>query len=315
MEDQRVVTQEDFGPPEVLHVERRPLPEPLPTEVRVRVRAAGVNPADAKTRAGAGMARILGRPPFVLGWDVAGVVDLVGYGVTRFRVGDRVMGMPLFPREAGGYSEFVAAPSRHFVPIPEELTDEQAAALPLAGLTAWQALVDVADVQEGQRVLVHAAAGGVGHLAVQVAKARGAWVAGTASRPKHGYLASLGIDQPVDYRTADVGEVVGEVDIVVDLVGDDSSRRSVTTIRPGGVFVAVQGQVTDELTEAASARDVRVEKLLVEPDCAGLEALAELGALGRLHVLVTDSFSFTEASEAHRAIETGRTTGKIVLHP
>ncbi|HXV92701.1 MAG TPA: NADP-dependent oxidoreductase, partial [Pseudonocardia sp.] len=204
----RVITQLSTGGPEVLEPGEAPVPEPLPTEVRVRVEAAGVNPVDWKTRAGAGMARVIGPPPFTIGWDVAGVVDAVGPGVTRFEVGDEVYGMPWFPRQAGAYAEYMTAPSRHFALRPPGLSAVEAAAMPLAGLTAWQSLVDVAAVRPGQRVLVHAAAGGVGHLAVQIAKARGAQVIGTASAAKHALLAELGVDQPVDYRSERFEDVV-----------------------------------------------------------------------------------------------------------
>ncbi|MDT7575711.1 MAG: hypothetical protein QOH17_2044, partial [Pseudonocardiales bacterium] len=187
----RIVTQRSVGGPEVLELGRAPVPEPLPTEIRVRVAAAGVNPVDWKTRAGAGMAAVFGPPPFTVGWDVAGTVDAVGTGVTRFAVGDTVFGMPWFPRPAKAYAEFVTAPSRHFAHRPAGLSEVEAAGLPLAGLTAWQCLVDIADVRPGQRVLVHAAAGGVGHLGVQIAKARGAYVIGTASRSKHDLLHDL----------------------------------------------------------------------------------------------------------------------------
>src|SRR3954464_1713765 len=196
----RVITQLSTGGPEVLEVGEAEVPTPLPTEIRVRVAAAGVNPVDWKTRAGAGMATVIGPPPFTVGWDVAGTVDAVGPGVTRFSVGDSVFGMPWFPRQAGAYAEFVTAPSRHFAHRPAGLSEVEAAGLPLAGLTAWQGLVDVAPLQPGQRVLVHAAAGGVGHLAVQIAKARGAYVIGTASRAKHDLLNDLGVDETVDYR-------------------------------------------------------------------------------------------------------------------
>src|SRR5918996_805487 len=196
----RVITQLATGGPEVLEVGEAKIPQPLPTEIRVRVGAAGVNPVDWKTRAGAGMAPVIGPPPFTVGWDVAGTVDAVGPGVTRFAVGDAVFGMPWFPRQAGAYAEFVTAPSRHFAHRPAGQSEVEAAGLSLAGLTAWQCLVDIAAVQPGQRVLVHAAAGGVGHLAVQIAKARGAYVVGTASAGKHNLLHDLGIDEAVDYR-------------------------------------------------------------------------------------------------------------------
>ena len=177
----RAIRQQTLGGPEVLELVDVPRPEPAPTEVLVRVAAAGVNPVDWKTRTRGGF---LGSPPFTVGWDVAGVVEEVGRGVTRFEPGDRVFGMPRFPREAAAYAEYITSPSRQLARTPEELDDVHAAALPLAGLTAWQALVETAGVEEGHRVLILAAAGGVGHLAVQIAKARGAYVVGWArTRP------------------------------------------------------------------------------------------------------------------------------------
>jgi NADPH:quinone reductase-like Zn-dependent oxidoreductase len=162
----RAIRQESLGGPDVLELVEVPRPTAIPTEVLVRTLAAGVNPVDWKSRARGGF---LGEPPFTVGWDVAGVVEEVGFGVTRFAVGDRVFGMPRFPREAAAYAEYVTSPSRQLARIPDGLSDVEAGALPLAGLTAWQALVETADVRPGQRVLVLAAAGGVGPLAVQIA--------------------------------------------------------------------------------------------------------------------------------------------------
>ncbi len=201
----RSVRQSTVGGPEVLELVEVPRPAPGPTEVLVRVAAAGVNPVDWKVRARGGF---LGEPPFTVGWDVAGEVEEVGFGVTRFAPGDRVFGMPRFPREAAAYSEYVTSPSRQLARIPENVSDIEAAALPLAGLTAWQALVETADVQPGQRVLILAAAGGVGHLAVQIAKARGAYVLGTARAAKHAFLRELGVDEAIDYTQVDVAERV-----------------------------------------------------------------------------------------------------------
>lgn len=159
------VVQDTFGGPEVLRVQQVPRPVPLPTEVLVRVYAAGINPVDWKTRAGTGMAGLLGEPPFTLGWDVSGVVEEVGFGVTTLKVGDEVYGMPWFPRVANPYAEYVTAPARQWTRKPATIDDVHAAAVPLAALTAWQAIVDAAHLQAGQRVLITAAAGGVGHFA------------------------------------------------------------------------------------------------------------------------------------------------------
>ncbi|MBI1758757.1 MAG: NADP-dependent oxidoreductase [Actinobacteria bacterium] len=309
----QVIAQQEFGGPEVLTRTERPVPDPLPTEVRVRVMAAGINPVDWKTRAGGGIAGVLGAPPFVLGWDVAGVVDAVGFGVTTLHEGDLVLGMPWFPREAGGYGEYVAAPSRHFVRVPDGMTVAEAAGLPLAFLTAWQALVDTADLRPGQRVLVHAAAGGVGHLAVQIAKARGAHVIGTASAGKQGLLRELGVDEPVDYTAAPFEEVVGDVDIALDLVGGDTSVRSVAVTRPGGLVICVPAGLPPELADAAGAAGVRATGILVEPDHAGLQAAVDLYRAGNLSVRVERTFPLADAALAHALGERGHTSGKLVL--
>src|SRR6202158_6133516 len=186
----RAVHVTRFGGPEVLVCAEVEKPAPISTEVLVRVVAAGINPVDAKTRRGDGVARWVGAPPFIPGWDVCGVVEAMGYGVTRFQEGDMVYGMPRFPRAAGAYAEYVAAPSRHFARIPEGISPVEAAALPLAALTAWQCLVDTAQIRMGQTVLVHGAGGGVGHLAVQIAKSRGAHVISTTGRDDRDALQS-----------------------------------------------------------------------------------------------------------------------------
>jgi NADPH:quinone reductase-like Zn-dependent oxidoreductase len=312
VETMRAIVQNAFGEPDVLQIGERPLPEPIATEVRVRVQAAGVNPVDWKTRAGKGAAAQWGLP-LTVGWDVAGVVDAVGPGVTRFAVGDPVFGMPWFPRPASAYAEFVTAPSRHFARRPDALGVVEAGGLSLAGLTAWQCLVDVAQVQPGQRVLVHAGAGGVGHLAVQIAKSRGAHVIATASAAKHDLLADLGVDEAVDYRSRRFEEVVEPVDVVYDLIGGDVSVRSLDVLRPDGVMIVLPSSAAAAAVEAARDRGLRAVGVLVEPDGDGLEDLAALVEAGGLRVLIDETFPLDRAADAHRLGEQGRATGKIVL--
>ncbi len=304
------VRQRSLGAPEVLELVDVPRPVAAPTEVLVRVAAAGVNPVDWKTRA---RGAFLGEPPFTLGWDVAGMVEELGAGVTRFERGTRVFGMPRFPREAGCYAEYVTAPSRQLAATPQGLGDVEAAALPLAGLTAWQALVETADVQPGQRVLVLAAAGGVGHLAVQIAKARGAYVIGTSRAAKHPFLAELGADEAIDYTNEVVAERAPDVDVVLDLVGDESSLEALSALRDGGIFVAVPSSSGIAALHEEAAGRVRVTGILVEPDRSGLEALAGLVSAGALRVEVAATFPLAEVARAHELGEGGRTQGKIVL--
>ncbi|HEV3357851.1 MAG TPA: NADP-dependent oxidoreductase [Pseudonocardiaceae bacterium] len=306
----RAIRQDRVGGPEVMELVEVDRPKPIPTEVLVRVHAAGVNPVDWKTRASGGMGIL--ELPFTVGWDVSGVVEELGGATSLFAVGDEVLGMPWFPRPANAYAEYVTAPARQFVRKPAKLSHAEAAGLPLAGLTAWQALVDVANIQPGQRVLVTAAAGGVGHLAVQIAKARGAYVLGTARTAKHEFLRSLGVDEPIDYTSVDVGATVRDVDVVLDLIGGANSVALVPSTAEGGLIIPVPGSGA-ELAAAAEARGVRTSPILVEPDHAGLLALVDLIEADRLKVVVEQTFPLADAGKAHEVGETGRVVGKLVL--
>ncbi|MFJ4860286.1 MULTISPECIES: NADP-dependent oxidoreductase [unclassified Streptomyces] len=303
----RAIVVNEWGGPENLVEREIDRPEPGLGEVLVRVHAAGVNPVDWKTR-DSGALIAWGEHPIV-GWDVSGTVEAVGPGVTVHAPGDEVYGMPHFPRQAGGYAQYVTAPARHFAAKPATLDHVQAAALPLAALTAWQALVDTAGVSAGQRVLVHAAAGGVGHLAVQIAKARGAYVIGTASEGKHALLRELGADEVIDYRTTDFEDAVSDVDIVIDAVGGEYTRRSLKVLKAGGHLVTLPGP--DSLP--ADPQGVRASWVLVEPDLAGLREIAALVEQGLLKPLVDTVLPLEQAARAHEIGEQGRTTGKIVL--
>jgi NADPH:quinone reductase-like Zn-dependent oxidoreductase len=263
------------------------------------------------------MAGVLGEPPFTLGWDVSGVVAEVGFGVTTLAVGDEVYGMPWFPRQAGAYAEYVTGPARQFARKPANISHDQAAAVPLAALTAWQALVDTAHVQSGQRVLIHAAAGGVGHFAVQFAKHLGAHVIGTASSGRHDWLRALGADEVIDYTAVRFEDVVSNVDVVIDLVGDaydNTSVRSLQVLRAGGLLVAIPGGVSPTLAEAAAVKGVRVTAFLVEPDGPALRQIAALIVAGEVSVEVEEVFALADAGKAQARGESGRTRGKIVLH-
>ncbi|MER6677419.1 NADP-dependent oxidoreductase [Streptomyces sp. NPDC000983] len=304
------ISQDTHGTPDVLTRVVLPRPTPAPGQVLVAVRAAGVNPTDWKHRA-AGL--FLDRLPLVLGWDVSGVVEAVGFGVTLFKPGDEVFGMLPYPHGVGSHAEYVTGPARAFAAKPAELDHVQAGALPLAALTAYQAIVDTAQVRPGQRVLVHAAAGGVGHLAVQIAKSRGAHVIGTASAPKHDFVRSLGADEVVDYRTTDFRDAVQDIDVVLDPLSGETRARSLDVLRPGGVLVSILPGTDPEEAAKAAARGVRVATLLVEADHAGMNAVADLAASGALRAHIEAVFPLAEAAKAHALGETDRTTGKIVL--
>ncbi|MDL4819653.1 NADP-dependent oxidoreductase [Actinomadura opuntiae] len=303
----RAVSQRTWGGPEVLEVVEVRRPEAGPGEVLVRVAAAGVNPADWKIRSGA--VRKGAEPPFTLGLDVAGVVEAVGDGVQGFRPGDGVFGNTFPPN--GAYAEFVAVPQERLTLIPVGLDFVQAAALPTAALTAWQPLVRVAEVGQGQRVLVHAAAGGVGHLAVQIAKARGAHVIGTARAAKHAFLRGLGADELVDYTRDDFAEAVRDVDVVLDPIAGDYGPRSLRTLKDGGILIDVRGSGPDrtEVRARAEERGLRFVQFGFTPSGADLAEIARSG----VRAVVDEVLPLWDAAEAHRLSETGRVAGKIVL--
>ncbi|GAA3534014.1 NADP-dependent oxidoreductase [Streptomyces osmaniensis] len=306
----RAISQDILGGPEVLKEVQIERPAPRPNEVLVRVRAAGVNPTDWKHRENGGF---LGEPPFVLGWDVSGVVEAVGIGVAAFRPGDEVFGMLPYPFGHGSHAEYVIAPVRALTHKPSVIGHTEAGALPLVSLTAWQALTEHSDVRPGQRVLIHAAAGGVGHVAVQIAKARGAYVIGTASAGKHEFLRGLGADEVIDYRETDFTEAVKDVDVVLDTLGGETSVRSLRVLRPGGVVVSILPVGSDEFGEEAERLGVRAVRMLLDADRAGMQAIAELVEQGKLRPEIAGTFPLADAAEAHALGETGRTTGKLVL--
>ncbi|WP_436758815.1 NADP-dependent oxidoreductase [Streptosporangium sp. V21-05] len=301
--------QTALGGPEVLRLTELPRPAPGPGEILVAVHAAGLNPTDVKHRA---LSVFLPPPPLILGWDVSGTVVETGLGVTLFQPGDEVFGMLPYPYGAGSHAEYVAGPTRAFVAKPTGIDHIQAAALPLAALTAWQALVETAGLRAGQRVLIHAAAGGVGHLAVQIAKERRAHVTGTASAPKHAFLRELGADACVDHRSEDFTDTEERYDVVLDALGGETATRSVGVLRPGGVLVSLVPGAEDTRAAAEKAR-VRAVTLIVEHDQAGMRAIADLVDRGRLRAHVSATFPLAEGAWAHVLGETGRTTGKLVI--
>ncbi|GAA3453559.1 NADP-dependent oxidoreductase [Dactylosporangium matsuzakiense] len=306
----RAVVQHRFGAPGVLELTEVDPPRPLPTEVLVEVHAVGLNPVEAVVRAG--HFPLLGPPPFILGWDISGVVVEVVPGVHRFRVGDEVYGMPFFPRAGNAYAEYVAAPSRQLARKPRSIDHVHAAGVPLAGLTAWQGLVDVAGVREGHRVLIHGAGGGVGHLAVGIAKALGAHVIATAGPGKHDFVRGLGADEVIDHYAVDFTTAAGDVDVVIDPIGGDVGDRSLDVLRPGGLLLSLVGRGDRRMTDLAAARGLRFEGISVEPDHHGLERLAALIDRGAVRPHVSRAFPLAEAHRAHELLD-GTTQGKIVL--
>lgn len=295
-----------FGGAEVLHLEEVPRPEPGPKEILVRVHAAAVNPVDWKFRQG-----LLGPQPLpsIVGNDFSGVVEAVGPGVEQFQVGQEVFGSAA--DQSGSYAEYAVAPVSRVALKPAGLDHFQAAALPIAGLTAWQALLDVAGLGAGQTILIHAAAGGVGSFAVQLAKWKAARVVGTAAGAHTELVRLLGADQAVDYRTTRFEEVVREVDVVLDTVGGETQERSWGVLRPGGILVSI---VHPPSRASAAAHQVRGEFLRCDPNRSDeLAQLAQLVGSGHIRVFVESVLPLDEAPYALEMSRKGHATGKTVL--
>lgn len=309
MATMQAVRFHSYGGPEVLVLEEVARPQAGADEVLVQVHAAGVNPIDWKVRAGHLKDWLPHRLPLILGWDVSGVVEAVGPDVTAFKSGDAVYGMLDHMRD-GAYAEYVAARTGDLVRKPRSIDHVQAAGVPLAALTAWQSLFEVANLAPWHTVLIHAAAGGVGHFAVQFAKWKGAKVIGTASAGNATFLKELGADRVIDYRTTQFEEVVSEVDVVLDTIGGDTQERSWQVLKKGGMLVATLGISSPE---AARQHGVRGEGVRVHADTAQLTQIAALIDAGDLKPAVTTMLPLAEAARAHELGQTGHVRGKIVL--
>jgi NADPH:quinone reductase-like Zn-dependent oxidoreductase len=307
MPSMRAMIVTETGDPGTLVPAEIAQPAPDVGEVRIRVLAAGINPVDVAARRGGVFSAAT---PFVPGWDVSGIVDAVGPGVTIHEPGDAVFGLLPFPRRAGAYAEYAVAPARALVGKPASLSHVEAAAMPLSGLTAWQSLVDTAGVGPGSRVLITAAAGGVGHLAVQLAVARGAEVTAVASARHTALLEGLGAVAVVDSRTEDFGAVLRDFDAVLEAVGGDYPLRAVPTLRSGGTLVSLLPTAVAAAVPVARERGVRAVGLLVESDGAGMRELAALVESGAVRPLIAAVHPLAEAAEAQLA---PHGPGKVVL--
>lgn len=306
----KAVRIHQYGGREVLSIDDIPVPEIAPDEVLVRVVAASINPVDWKVRAGY-LAQMIPHPlPLTLGWDVSGVVERVGAAVTRWQVGDAVFSRPDLARN-GTYAEFVAIRAVECARKPRTISHVEAASLPLAGITAWEVLHDAAKVGPGQRVLVHAGSGGVGSLAIQIAKAAGATVIATTSSRNLALVESLGADQVVDYTTTKLADAVEPVDAVFDTLGGEVQEASWSLMKPGGIQVSIISPPQEARAAAAGARGAFV---FIGPNAPVLERLAAMVDGGTLRPIVGAEFALDDIVAAHALSESGRAVGKIVLY-
>ena len=312
----RAIIINNFGGRDQMQLAERPKPVPGKGEVLIRVKAAGVNPVDTKIREGLLRFRLPHMFPVILGWDAAGVVEEIGPGCKRFKIGDEVFSYCRKPVVMhGAYCEFIALDEKNVAFKPAKLSFAEAAAIPLAGLTAFQSLIEAGEIARGQKVLIHAAAGGVGGYAVQLARRKGCRVIATAGAANHGYVKSLGAHEVIDYTQTDFVEAVRKnhpdgMDVVFDTVGGDVQERSANVLKPGGKLVSILAFAKEAELRARGA-DCRY--VFVRPESRQLAKLAKLADAGKLRVELAAVLPLEEAAKAHEMLESRHTRGKIVL--
>ncbi|MDO7880931.1 NADP-dependent oxidoreductase [Antiquaquibacter soli] len=316
MSTMKAVVIDETGEADVLRLAEVARPTRVNAEFVVKVVAAGVNPIDVKTRSGKGVSSQIPSWPAILGNDLSGIVVESPFESHPLKPGDEVYGMTMVPRIAGAYAEYAAVPAMFLARKPRALSHVEAAGVPLAALTAWGAVVDVAKAHEGQRILIHAGAGGVGHFAVQFASFFGGHVIATGSPRNEDWLRDLGAREFVDYTATRFEDVVSNADVVIDLIGnaaDDTGSRSLAALKPGGLIVTVPTGSWPTMTEEATAAGMRSTGFRVSPDGSTLAVISRLLDSGDVRVFVDQVFELEDAAAAHRALESGHTRGKVVL--
>lgn len=305
----KAIRVHQFGGPEVLKYEEAPRPVPAVDEVLIKVYASGMNPVDWKMRAGLAQSLFPIKLPFIPGWDVSGEIEEAGSNILIYKKGDEVYGRPDVTRD-GAYAEYVAVKASQINFKPKSIDHDKAAAVPLAGLTAWQGLFDYGHLEEKQKVLIHAAAGGVGSYAVQLAKWKGAYVIGTSSEENIDFLFDLGTDEAIDYKNEKFEDRLKDLDLVFDLIGGDTQERSLKVIKKGGRLITT---VQPKYQEEAKAKGIHMEVFMTKSLPEELEQLANLIDSGKINPIVTRTFPLKDAAEAQKEMEKGHTRGKIVL--
>lgn len=311
----KAANYDEFGGPEVVKISEIDLPEPKEGEVLVKIKAAGVNPVDAVIREGHYKNIMPHNFPIIPGWDMAGVVEARGHAARRFEVGDEVYAYARRPEvKWGTFAEYIVIPESYLATKPKNISWEKAAGIPLAGLTAYQALYIAGNLEEGQKVLILGASGGVGSFAIQLAKVKGAEIFGVASEKNHQYMKSLGADHTIDYRNRDIGTAAKEiapegVDLIFDCTSGESLMQSTKALKPSGKLVSIlnQGEDIDD--------KIDFQFVFVEPNSKQLDHYRELVEEGKITVEVSEVYSLQEVPNALKQIQTLHTTGKIVIVP
>ncbi|MEO8711502.1 MAG: NADP-dependent oxidoreductase [Parafilimonas sp.] len=309
----KAIVLKDFGSADNLQIEELPIPTIQDDEVLVKIKAISINPIDAKTRSGKGLAtRLKECSPIILGWDISGVTVEVGSSVSNFKKDDEVFGMINFPGHGKAYAEYAAAPAAHLAMKPKNISFEQAAAATLAALTAWQA-IEALQIKSGDKFLIHAASGGVGHFAVQIAKYLGAYVIGTSSAANKDFILSLGADEFADYKAQPLDEVISNVDKVLDTIGGDNIDLSLKLMKQGATILSLPSGKSEQVQEKATAAGITGLHILVYSSGEDEKKLADLMEHEIIKPYISKTFSFNQMKEAHLQIESGRTTGKIIV--
>jgi NADPH:quinone reductase-like Zn-dependent oxidoreductase len=309
----------EFGGPEVMKLEEIEIPIPAADEILVRVYASGVNPVDWVVRQGGNdVLRPYLKLPLTLGWDAAGIIEQIGTNVINFKKGDEVYGVPNFPGD-GSYAEYVAAKASQFALKPKSISFNEASGVPLAGLVACNALFELGKLQSGQRIFIQGASGGVGSFAVQLAKAKGAYVIGSASANNQEFLKQIGADEVIDYKTQKFEELLQDIDVVFDgspLRDNNERLKSVSILKNGGIFISVNVDFpfNDEVTDALAKKNVKGELLYLQTNHRSwLNEMAQLIDDGKVKVIISKVFPLELVAEAHRESETWHVRGKLVL--
>lgn len=310
----KAIILKGFGGVENLVPAEIPVPTIASDEVLVKLKAISINPVDAKTRSGKGVAgRIKDESPIILGWDISGEIIEIGADVISFKPGDEVFAMIDFPKIGKAYAEYVKAKANELALKPVDISHEEAAAATLAALTPWQAFHTYEQIKPGDRVLVHAASGGVGHYAVQVAKYLGAYVIATSSAANRDFVLSLGANEHIDYKAQAFETATSDIDFVFDTIGGEYIDRSLQVMKKGGTIVSIVSGMNESVTPKATALDINGHNILVKPNAENMTTIAGLLQKGIIKSHVSKVFPFEQMADAHLQLESGRTVGKVVL--
>jgi NADPH:quinone reductase-like Zn-dependent oxidoreductase len=309
----KAIILNEFGSASKLRFTDLPVPQIKNDEVLVKVNAISINPVDIKTREGKGMAGGIKDKPIILGWDISG--EVVESNSSIFKKGSEVFGMVNFPGHGKAYAEYVAAPVSHLAAKPRNVSHDEAAAACLAALTAWQNMTLHYQVKKGQKILIHAGSGGVGHYAIQIGKYLGAYVIATSSEQNKRFVMGLGADEHIDYQAVNFEDEVKDADFVFNTLTSEIGERSLNVIKQGGTLISIASAITDEIKEKAGKKKIKTLQTMVRSNGKDMQQLASLLENKNMRSHVSEVFSLSEMQKAHAAIETGRTVGKIVVKP